>query len=83
MVLRHDYISNVWVREQVPSYSSYTKNGQNVHIHKEVILATFCYCGFPLILDVCECSICSSTIYKTVVKTAVSGILEDILNIIK
>lgn len=82
MVLRHDYISNVWIRKQDPGYSLYTKYEER-YIPKQIGLETFCYCGYPLDQHTNECSICSSAIYKAVVKTAVCGSLENITQYIE
>ena len=70
MVLRHDYISNVWVRKHEPAHLLYTKYKAH-YIPNEAELETFCYCGFPAKEDIDSCSICSSSIYKTVQETAV------------
>ena len=78
MVLRHDYISNVWIRKQDPAYCSYSKC-EHVYIPKEVALDTFCCCGFPLEQKVSECAICSSLQYKAIARSAVSGALENTL----
>ena len=71
MMLRHDYISNVWICKQDPGYNLYTKY-EECYIPKQVALET-CYCGFPLGQQKNKCSICSSAIYEAVVKTAVCG----------
>ena len=85
MILRHDYIANVWIRKQDPHHTSYTKyTGQ--YIPQEVICnsLTFCYCGFPLENGVASCSICSSDIFKAVQQSAVAGsLVGEICNLIK
>ena len=47
MLLRHDYICNVWIHMHEPCYNLYTTHEYN-YIPKEVDLETFCYCGFPI-----------------------------------
>jgi hypothetical protein len=69
MVLRHDCIANVWIRKQDPSYCTYTKY-EHCYIPKEIVLGTFCYCGFPLDQQVAVCSICSSSMHKAIVRSA-------------
>ena len=76
MVLRHDYISNVWVRKHEPARLLYTKYKAH-YIPNEAELETFCYCGFPVKEDIDSCSICSSSIYKTVQETAAAGSLTN------
>ncbi len=77
MVLRHDFVSNVWIRKQDPSYSTYTKC-QHKYIPKEIVLDTFCYCGFPLEQGT-ECSLCNSSIHKAIARSAISGALDNTL----
>ena len=62
MVLRHDYISNVWVCEHEPACLLYTKYKAH-YIPNEAELETFCYCGFPAKEDIDSCSICSSIVF--------------------
>lgn len=82
MVLRHDYISNVWIRKHEPSRLSYTKYKMH-YIPNETELENSCYCGFPLSKDMHSCSICSSSIFKDVHKAAVAGCLtNEIRNIV-
>ena len=76
MVLRHDYISNVFIRKHDPGCLLYTK--YNVHyIPNETELQSSCYCGFPLDRGVHSCSICSSSIFKDVEKAALAGSLAN------
>ena len=78
MVLRHDFIANVWIRKQDPSYCTYTKY-EHCYIPKEIVSGTFCYCGFPLDQQVAECSICSSSMHKAIARSARAGALENTL----
>lgn len=85
MVLRHDYIANVWIRKQDPCHTSYTKYSRQ-YIPQEVTCnsPTFCYCGFPLENGVASCSICTSDIFKAVQQSAVAGsLVGEICNHIK
>ena len=81
MVLRHDYIANVYIRKHDPGRSSYTKYEER-YTPKQVALETFCYCGFPIGEGETVCSICSSEIYKAIAKTAVCGDLENVKSFI-
>ena len=47
MVLRHDYIANVYIGKHDPGRSPDTKYEEH-YIPKQVALETFCYCGFPI-----------------------------------
>jgi hypothetical protein len=78
MVLRHDFIANVWIHKQDPSYFTYTKY-EHCYIPKEIVLGTFCYCGFPLDQQVAECSTCSSSMQKAIASSARAGALENTL----
>ncbi len=76
MVLRHDYISNVWVRKHEPGRLLYTKYKAH-YIPSEAELETACYCGFPINEGINACSICSSSVYKNVKKAAADGSLTN------
>jgi hypothetical protein len=39
MVLRHDFIANVWICKQYPSYCTYTEY-EHCYIPKEIVLGT-------------------------------------------
>ncbi|CAB3995082.1 Hypothetical predicted protein [Paramuricea clavata] len=47
MVLRHDYMCNVWIRMNEPGRVLYTTHKHH-YIPREIELETFCYCGFPI-----------------------------------
>ena len=74
MVLRHDFMANVWVRFNDPLHTKYTKYKWE-YIPKEVSMENICYCGFPLEAGLDHCSICSSDSYEAVKKSAVAGSL--------
>jgi hypothetical protein len=70
MVLRHDFMANVWVSSNDPLHTKYTKHKWE-YIPKEVSMENICYCGFPLEAGLDHCSICSSGSYEAVKKSAV------------
>ena len=75
MVLRHDYMCNVWIRKHEPARSLYTAHKQNynpTNIEQE----TFCYCGYPVCESEHGCTICSSCIFQAVSNTAKAGVLS-------
>lgn len=71
MVLRHDYMCNVWIRMHEPGRVLYTTHKHH-YIPKEIELETFCYCGFPICKGQ-QCSICISDVFKAVEETAIAG----------
>ncbi len=73
MVLRHDYMCNVWIRMNEPGRNLYTSHKYN-YIPKEIELETTCYCGFPISKGH-ACSICISDVFKAVKETAIAGTL--------
>ena len=77
MVLRHDYMCNVWIPMHEPSRILYTTHKYQ-YIPKEIELENFCYCGFPTCKGK-QCSICKSDFYKAVKDTALAGaLIKDI-----
>jgi hypothetical protein len=74
MVLRHDYMCNVWICMHEPAHILYTTDKYN-YIPKEIELNTFCYCGFPICKGQ-QCSICISDVFKAVKETAIAGELN-------
>jgi hypothetical protein len=74
LVMRHDFISNVWLRKHNPLKSSY-KKCKGVYVPPEIDLPQFCQCGLEIDTDLNpdSCSMCSSELYKYVEATAESG----------
>lgn len=77
MVLRHDFISNVWIcKHELDRLVLYTKYKMH-YIPDESDLETPCYCGFPLSKGMESCSICAPSIFESVHKLAVAGSLTS------
>ena len=76
LVMRHDFILNVWLRKHNPLKSSY-KKCKDVYERPEMNMPGFCKCGLEIDsnLNPHSCSICSSDLYKYVA-TAESGELD-------
>jgi hypothetical protein len=72
LVMRHDFISNVWLRTHNALKSSYKKY-KYVYVPPEVDLPQFCQCGLEIDtnLNPDSGSMCSSELYKYVEATAV------------
>ena len=79
MVLRHDYIASVWIRQNDPHCNTYTKYSES-YIPEIVGSSSGCYCGFPIETGKTNCSICSSAIFKAVQETSVAGIIVADIN---
>ena len=74
MVLRHDYMANVWVRMNDPVHNKYgTYNWE--YIPKQVRMENICYLGFPVKVGLDSCTVCSSDIYTAMKKSAEIGSL--------
>lgn len=78
LVMRHDFISNVWLRRHDPLKSLY-KKCKDVYVPPEIDLPQSCQCGLEIDsnLNPHGCSICSSKLYKFVEATAESGKLDQ------
>lgn len=74
LVLRHDYITCVWIRREDPFHSSYIKSKEK-YIPSNINSDGFCYCGFPKGGREQCCKICLSSPYWAVAQSATSGIL--------
>ena len=74
LVLRHDYITCVWIRREDPFHSSYVKSKEQ-YIPSKISSDGFCYCGFPKEERGQCCKFCSSSLYRAVAQSAASGIL--------
>ena len=71
-VLKHDFISSIWLRKQDPFYFSYYKS-QYSYIPKRVEQPEYCHCGYEKEVSVSKCQYCSSVLYREVEKTASNG----------
>lgn len=74
MVLRHDYMANVWVRMSDPMHTKY-KTYKWEYIPKQVGMENICYCGLPLKEGLDSCTTCSSAMYSAIKKSAEFGSL--------
>lgn len=86
LVMRHDFVFNVWLRKHNPLKSSY-KKCKDVYEPSEINEPGFCKCSLEVDSNHNShgcCIICSSDIYKYVEATAESGELhqkiKDLLN---
>ena len=70
-VLKHDFVSNIWLRKADPHQC--TDQYIPGCIHND----SFCFCAFPKQPNVEKCRFCSSDIYQEVVRTAVLRDLSD------
>ena len=70
-VLKHDFISSIWLRKQDPFYFSYHKS-QYSYIPKRVEQREYCHCGYEEV-SLSKCLFCSSALYKEVEKMASNG----------
>lgn len=66
LVLRHDYITCVWIRREDPFHSSYVKSYKEQYIPSKISSDGFCYCGFPKEERGQCCIFCSSSLYRAV-----------------
>ena len=76
LVMRHEYISSIWLRKIDPFHFRYAKC-KDKYIPKEAHLPEFCYCGFKLDENETKCLYCSSSLYEAVSRTAQKGELDD------
>lgn len=74
-VLRHDYMTTVWLRKQDPSSISYHKSN-DVYVPREVGEPLYCYCGFTKNSEEEKCSFCSSELYKGIERSVAAGELD-------
>ena len=76
LVMRHEYISSIWLRKIDPFHFRYAKC-KDKYITKEAHLPEFCYCGFKLDENEAKCFYCSSSLYEAVSRSAQKGELDD------
>ena len=75
-VLRHDYMTTVWLRKQDPSSFSYHQSN-DVYVPREVGEPLYCYCGFMKNSEEEKCSICSAELYKGIERSVAAGKLDQ------
>lgn len=76
LVMRHEYISSIWLRKTDPFHFRYAKC-KDKYIPKEAHLPGFCYCGFQTSENQAKCVYCSSSLYKAVCRSAQKAELDD------
>ena len=76
LVMRHEYISSIWLRKIDPFHFRYAKC-KDKYIPKEAHLPEFCYCGFKLDENEAKCFYCSSSLYEAISRSAQKGELDD------
>ena len=64
-MLKHDYISSIWLRKLEPFHFVYTKSKHNF-IPKRIHNSGFCYCGLQKGAEESKCLYCSSRAYFSV-----------------
>ena len=76
VVLKHDFVSNIWLRRADPHHFGYTKCTDQ-YIPACISSDSFCFCGYPKDPNAEKCKFCSSLVYKEVAKTADLGELSE------
>lgn len=76
LVFRHDYITTVWLRQHDPASFVYHKSA-DVYVPKEIEQPDVCYCGSDKECTAEKCSLCSSQLYKSVERSAKTGVLDQ------
>ena len=71
-VFRHEYMTLIWLREQNPFRDDYCKSRYK-YMPVRCSEDNFCYCGLPKECLGEKCNICSSSIYKNVIKSVEKG----------
>ena len=76
LVMRHEYISSIWLRKIDLFHFRYAKC-KDKYIPKEAHLPEFCYCGFKLDENEAKCFYCSSSLHEAISRSAQKGELDD------
>jgi hypothetical protein len=71
-VFRHEYMTLIWLKEQNPFKDDYCKSSYK-YVPVQCSEDNFCYCGLPKECLVQKCNICSSSIYKKIIKSVEKG----------
>ena len=75
LVMRHEYISPIWLRKTDPFHFRYAKC-KDKYTPNEAHLPGFCYCGFKMGENQAKCVYCSSSLYKAVYRSAHNAELD-------
>lgn len=78
LVMRHDYVTAVWLRKLEPFKLSYHKC-TDVYVPKSIELPHFCYCGLEKPVSSAKCSFCSSELYRSIAASSAAGKLDAYL----
>lgn len=74
-VLKHDFISSVWLRKLDPFHFVYNKC-KDAYVPHIIHQSCFCYCGFGKADTEVECIYCSSAMFKAIEVLATDGKLS-------
>jgi len=72
LVMRHDYITAVWLRKLEPFKSTFPKCS-DVYIPKSIELPQFFYCGLEKPVPLTKCNFCSSQLYQSTAASSAAG----------
>ena len=78
LVMRHDYITAVWLRKLEPFKSTYHKC-KDFYTPKSIELPQFCYCGLEKPVSLATCNFCSSQLYQSIAASSAAGKLDAYL----
>lgn len=70
-VLRHEHMSNIWIRQQNPFHDTY-KKCKDTYVPKRCSTAGYCSCGMPL-SPAGACVYCSCEISKEIIACGLAG----------
>lgn len=79
LVMRHDYVTAVWLRKLEPLKLSYHKC-TDVYVPKSIELPHFCYCGLEKPFSSAKCSFCSSELYWSIATGKLDAYLLSLLS---
>ncbi len=74
-ILKHDFISSVWLRKLDPFHFVYNKC-KDAYVPHRIHQSCFCYCGFGKADTEVECIYCSSAMFKAIEVLATDGKLS-------
>ena len=74
-VLKHDYITSVWLWRQDPMSVSYHKC-KEVYEPQDMDNMVYCYCGLDKTPGNDKCAFCSSDLYQSIANSARAGKLD-------
>jgi len=81
-VMKHDFITNIWLKEQHPASQSSPKTKSstgNQYIPEHCFLDNYCFCGLSKEVGKTMCLICSSDIMSLIRESCISGKINALL----